>query len=175
MKLHFDIYLNNSRRNVLLCSRKDETPEHAALRMSAMLTLWRFEPVLEPPRSIPAMQNVDMQADVAAIGAMGEISCWAECGYTEVPRLSKLVKRLPPEARFVLLTDSLDSGEKTRAKLRKDLRHHERVTILSWREEQFARWNEAMRDDNFIMGEGADASLNLVFNDIPFAINLTAF
>ena len=175
MKLHFDIYLNNSRRGILVCPREEETWEHVALRVTALLTMWPCEPVLETSGDIPAMQNVNMSADAVGINSVGEISCWAECGFTETPRLSKLIKRLPQEARFVLLTPSLETGEKTRAKLRKELRNHQRITILSWQEEQFRLWTATMRDDNFIMGEGTESGLNLVFNDVPFAVNLQTF
>jgi len=175
MKLRFDLNINCHRRGLLLCPREDETWEHAAMRLCGIVFFWSYAPVAEAPMDMPAMENMALRADLVGFDSTGEITLWAECGETDAGRMSNLVKRVPSTARLALLAGSHAEGKKFRQQLDKKVRNSGRVEVLAWQEHEFLRWVAAMKEDNFIVGEADGRSLNLVFNDIPFAVDLKPF
>ena len=56
--------------------------------------------------------------------------------------------------------------------VKKEVRNSEKVDVWAWPRAEFARWNAALKESNYLFGEASGQSLNLVLNDEAFSVDL---
>ncbi len=48
------------------------------------------------------------------------------------------------------------------------------MEVWAWPRADFARWNSALKESNYIYGEASGQSLNLVLNEAAFSVDLVS-
>ncbi|HOW27418.1 MAG TPA: YaeQ family protein [Elusimicrobiota bacterium] len=174
MRIRCDIHLNGGHRRLLLVSQQEETLEHLALKLAGFILFWDSDPTVEVSLKNPALAGQEFRPDLVAFNDAGDIALWVECGNVTMHKLNKLSRRYS-QARVVVLKEQSSEAQRLRKEVAGQLTHHHRVEILGWPPGEFGRWRDALREDTHVMGEATGHSLNLVLNEIPFAVDLQIF
>ncbi|HRY28607.1 MAG TPA: YaeQ family protein [Elusimicrobiota bacterium] len=172
MKMRCDIHINNAFRKLLLVQEREETLEHMALRLSAFILFWDFDPKMAVPMDRPPLAGQEFRPDIIGLTPGGEIALWGECGNVTLHKLNKLTRRYP-SSKIVVLKSSEQAGQKLREDLRKDRTVREKqIEIWCWPAAAFASWMRAMDETVHAVGEVSGRSLNLTINEVPLAVDL---
>lgn len=174
MHLRCDLHINGGRKNLLIVPRHDETTEHSALKLACAMLFWGRELVLDATVNHPALTNCPFTPDLMALDDGGAISLWCECGNTSLNKLDKVIKKVS-RARIVVLRESHEDAQHMRKALSQETRKHERVEILAWPRDEFARWAQTVSDSNEVIGESTERSLSLVLNERMFGVDFASF
>ena len=172
MKIKAELNVNGvSRHSPLLVLKQEETPEHLALRFAALLAFFDENPVLDVHAKDPMITNVSFLPDLLVSDPVDGILIWIECGTLSTNKLVK-VARHTKHSRFVILKENPEEAVKTRETLKKHIRDHERIEILSFPEGIFPEWVEEVtrRASPYVFGEASDEGINIVLNEKPFDI-----
>ncbi len=172
MTLRCELNINGGTRRVLIVGNDEETHEHLALRLAAAVLFFDGEPV-EPGPSDPVLSDIGFVPDLMVPDGIGGIKVWIECGNVAVNKLTKVARRIK-EGRLVILKEDADGGRRLREVIKKEINKGERVEVWAWSREEFARWNTALKESNYIYGEAAGQSLNLVLNEETFSVDLVS-
>ncbi|MFA6434686.1 MAG: YaeQ family protein [Elusimicrobiales bacterium] len=171
MTLRCELNINGGDRRILLVAKEEETVEHVALRLAAAILFFDREPALEAGPSHPAVLDIGFYPDLLVTDDAGEAAVWIECGTVAVNKLTKVARRLRA-ARLVVLKESLEDGRRFREVVKKEVSKGEKIEIWAWPKEEFAKWVAALKESTHVFGEASGQSLNLVINDVPFAVQL---
>ena len=173
MSLRCELNINGASRRVLLVAKDEETPEHLALRLAAAILFFDGEPALEVGPADPLVVDIGFTPDLMVPDGAGGIAVWVECGNVAENKLTKVARRIK-EGRLVILKESVEGGRRQRVVVEHEIRNSEKVEVWAWPREEFAKWTAAIKESNYVYGEASGASLNLVLNETPFAVQLTA-
>ncbi len=149
----------------------EETREHIALRLSALLFFWRDDPKPELSPKHPALAGQEFRPDLIALNDAGEISLWVECGNISLNKLDKLTRRYP-YARIVALKPDEASARRLRRDAADQISRHELIDIWAWPKDAFKQWTDVVQEAMTVIGEADSHSLNLVANDVPIVADL---
>lgn len=172
MTLRCELNINGGARRVLVVGNEEETHEHLALRLAAAILFFDGGPV-EPGPNDHALADIGFVPDLMVPDGVGGIKVWIECGNIAVNKLTKVARRIKG-GRLVVLKEDADSGRRMREVIRKEINKGERIEVWAWKREDFARWNSALKESNFIYGEASGQSLNLVLNEAAFSVDLVS-
>jgi len=75
---------------------------------------------------------------------------------------------------LVVLKEDVHAGQRQRDVVNKEIRNSDKVDVWAWPREEFKRWNAALQESNYVYGEAAGQSLNLVLNDAAFSVDLVS-
>ncbi|MDA8130745.1 MAG: hypothetical protein M0011_04480 [Elusimicrobia bacterium] len=170
MTLRCELNVNGGTRRVIIVGSDEETHEHLALRLAAAALLFDGDPV-EPGPSDPLLEDIGFQPDLLVPDGVGGIKVWVECGNVAMNKLTKVARRIK-EGRLIVIKESQDAGLRQREMVKKEIRNPEKVEIWAWPREEFARWNSALKESNYVYGEASGLTLNLVLNEAAFSVDL---
>jgi uncharacterized protein YaeQ len=170
MTLRCELNINGGSRRVIIVGNDEETHEHLALRLAAAILFFDGEP-MEPGPNDPALADIGFVPDLMVPDGAGGIKVWVECGNVAENKLTKVARRIK-EGRVVILKERPESGLRQREVVKKEVRNGEKVDVWAWPREEFARWNTAIQESNYIYGEASGQSLNLVLNEATFSVDL---
>jgi hypothetical protein len=173
MTVRGELNINGGCRRILLVAKEEETAEHVALRLAAAVLFFDMEPALEAGPTHPAVVDTGFYPDLLALDDGGGIKVWIECGNVATNKLTKVARRLRG-GRLVVMRESPEDGHRMRALIKKEIPKGDKIEILAWPKDDFARWTCALRESSHIFGEASGRSLNLVLNEQPFAVQLIA-
>lgn len=174
MKLRCDLHVNGGMRKLLIVQGPNEPAEHMALKLSAFLLFWDYEPILDAGVKTPALANFEFLPDVLALDEGGAAKLWVECGSATMHKLSKLTRRLP-QARLVVIKESPRQARRLREDVEEQLDRPGQIEIIAWPDDAFADFASRVREKNEVYGEAGGLLLNLVLNDHPVAAELKTF
>ena len=147
-----------------MVGKEEETHEHLALRLAAAILFFDKEPALETGPSDPMLTDIGFQPDLLVPDGIGGIAVWIECGNVANNKLAKVARRIK-EGRLVILKEDVEGGRRLREVIKKEINKGERLEVWAWPRADFARWNAALKESNYIYGEASGQSLNLVLNE----------
>lgn len=172
MTLRCELNINGGSRRVLIMGNDEETHEHLALRLAAAVLFFDGEPV-EPGPKDHALADIGFVPDLMVPDGIGGIKVWIECGNVAVNKLTKVARRIK-EGRLVILKEDVESGRRLREVIKKEINKGERVEVWAWPRADFAKWGAALKESNYLYGEAAGQSLNLVVNETAFSVDLVS-
>ncbi len=174
MKFRCDLHLNGGSRKLILMPGPNETTEHLALKLSAYLLFWDFDPIVQVSAKHPALLNQEFLPDLLALDDSGQARIWIECGNVAMNKLTKLPRRFP-WSRIVVLK----ATEREAARLRRDLQDQsdrdDKIEVLGWPTGLFDDWMGALRENTEVYGESGGMTINAVVNEIPFVAELKRY
>lgn len=173
MNIRCELNINGGDRRILLVAKEEETLEHVALRLTAAILFFDLEPALEVGPTHPAVLDIGFYPDLMAVDESGEIGVWVECGNVANNKLVKVARRLR-KARLVVLKESPEDGRRFREVIKKEIPKGDKIEVWAWPKDDFARWTAAIKESTHVFGEASGRSLNLVLNEVPFAVELIA-
>ena len=173
MAIRCDFYLNGENRKVVMVPQPEETREHVALRLSAFLLFWAYDPNMELSMKHPALAGQEFRPDLIALKDSGEIAVWIECGNVSLNKLDKLTRRCP-WAKIAVIKASEFEGQRLRRDLRDEVPRQQAIDVWAWPKEAFGLWLGAVqeREKVEVVGEAEEGALNLVVNEVPLAVSL---
>ncbi len=171
MTVRCELNINGGTRRILLVAKEEETTEHVALRLAAAILFFDKEPALEAGPTHPAVVDIGFYPDLLVTDEAGAVSIWIECGTVAVNKLTKVARRLRT-ARMVVLKESPEDGHRFRAVIKKEIPKGDKIEVWAWPKDEFAKWTRAIKESSDVFGEASDRSLNLVLNEVPFAVQL---
>ncbi|HAN05028.1 MAG TPA: hypothetical protein DCW72_01990 [Elusimicrobia bacterium] len=172
MTLRCDLNINGGNRRVIIVGNDEETHEHLALRLTAAILFFDGDPV-EPGPNDPVLADIGFVPDLLVPDGTGGITTWVECGNVAENKLVKVARRIK-EGRLVVLKEDVHAGQRQRDVVNKEIRNSDKVDVWAWPREEFKRWNAALQESNYVYGEAAGQSLNLVLNDAAFSVDLVS-
>ena len=172
MTLRCELNINGGSRRVIIVGNDEETHEHLALRLTAAILFFDKEPC-EPGPNDPVLADIGFVPDLMVPDGIGGVAVWVECGNVAENKLAKVARRIK-EGRLVLLKEDEHSGRRQRGGVDKEVRNGEWVEVWAWPRAEFARWNAAIKETNYVYGEASGQSLNLVLNDTAFSVDLVS-
>ncbi len=172
MTLRCELNINGGSRRVIIVGNDEETHEHLALRLTAAVLFFDGEPV-EPGPNDPVLADIGFVPDLLVADGIGGIRVWVECGNVAENKLAKVARRIK-DGRLVILKEDHPAGLRQREVVRKEVRNSEKVDVWAWPRADFARWNSALKESNYVFGEASGQSLNLVLNDEAFSVDLSS-
>lgn len=152
----------------------NEPASHLALKLSALLLFWDYEPLLDAGIKVPILANFEFLPDLLALEPGGEAKLWVECGSVTMNKLTKLTRRMPA-ARLVVLKETPREAKRLRTELAAQFDRPEKVEILSWPEGAFKLWTSQVQEKNEVYGEAGGLSLNLVINEHVVSVEFQPF
>lgn len=170
MKLRCELHLGQDVLRLLLVPKAEEKLDHLALKLAAFVMFWKREPVVEPSSDHPALAGFDIKPDVMALNIYGQIDLWIECGSVTLHKLDKITRRFP-QTRIVVLKGTHRESERLRNDLNDEVRHAKRIEIWHWPEDRFKEWLRAMGEKTEIFGEATEKMMNLVVNEVAYAVD----
>ena len=170
MTLRCELNINGGSRRIIIVGNDEETHEHLALRLAAAVLFFDGEPV-EPGPGDPALADIGFVPDLMVPDGIGGMKVWIECGNVAVNKLTKVARRIK-DGRLVLLKEDVEGGRRLREVIKKEINKGERIEVWAWSRPDFARWTSALKESNYIYGEAAGQSLNLVLNEAAFSVDL---
>ena len=170
MTLRSELNINGGSRRVLVVGNDEETHEHLALRLAAAVLFFDGEPV-EPGPNDHALGDIGFVPDLMVPDGIGGIKVWVECGNVAVNKLTKVARRIK-DGRLVILKEDVEGGRRLREVIKKEINKGERIEVWAWNRKDFALWNKALKESNYLYGEATGHSLNLVVNETPFSVDL---
>jgi len=173
MTLRCDLNINGGSRRILVVGKEEETHEHLALRLAAAILFFDREPALEAGPSDPLLTDIGFQPDLLVPDGIGGIAVWIECGNVANNKLTKVARRIK-EGRLVVLKEDVEGGRRLREVIKKEINKGGRIEVWAWPRADFARWNEALKESNYVYGEASGQSLNLVLNEAAFNVDLVS-
>ena len=147
-----------------------ETSDHLLLKLAAFIFFHAQEPlVISSPQQHLALAGQDFAPDLMQVDDTHQVTLWIECGKTTLHKLDKVTKRfrsarilmllaLPHEARQ--MAESLEAEGNTR------------IEVWSFRQGEFSRWKSLVREQNDVIGEASETSMNFVINNEMFMTEL---
>ena len=156
-----------------MVGKEEETHEHLALRLAAAILFFDKEPALETGPSDPMLTDIGFQPDLLVPDGIGGIAVWIECGNVANNKLAKVARRIK-EGRLVILKEDVEGGRRLREVIKKEINKGERLEVWAWPRADFARWNAALKESNYIYGEASGQSLNLVLNEAALSVDLVS-
>lgn len=172
MTLRCELNVNGGSRRILLVGKEEEPHEHLALRLTAAILFFDLEPALEAGPGDPLLADIGFLPDLMAPDGTGGVAVWVECGNVANNKLIKVARRVK-QGRLVVLKEDEDEGRRQREVIKKEIRNGERIEVWAWPKAEFARWNAALQESNYVYGEASGRSLNLVLNETAFSVDLT--
>jgi uncharacterized protein YaeQ len=170
VKIRASLHLGEKTRAVQLYPILSETDDHLLLKLAACVFFYEREPlVISSPQQHPALAGQDFAPDLLTADDTNQVTFWVECAKTTRHKLDKVTKRFR-EARLLMLMAQPHEARQMAESL--DGEGNTRVEVWAFRQGEFARWKGLVREQNDLIGEADETSMNLVINESMFVTEL---
>lgn len=170
MKIRSFIHLDEKSYTLQLYPVLQETADHLVLKLAAFVFFHENEPVvISSPQQSPALAGQDFAPDLMTVDDTNQVTLWIECGKTTLHKLDKITKRFRG-ARIVMLLVHPHEASQMAESL--EAEGNKRIEVWSFKQGEFDRWKSLVQEQNDIIGEAAETSMNLVINNKMFITEL---
>jgi uncharacterized protein YaeQ len=170
MKIRSTIHLDGKTTSLPLFPVLQETDDHLMLKLASFIFFYSKEPlVITSPQQHSALIGQDFSPDVMTADDTGQVTLWIQCGKTTLHKLDKITKRFR-EARLWMLMAQPVEAKLMAASLESE--GNSRFKVWSFKYGEFARWKTLVQEQNDIIGEATETSMNLVINSQMFMTEL---
>jgi uncharacterized protein YaeQ len=170
MKIRAALHLGEKAQSLQLFSVLQETADHLVLKLAAAIFFHETEPeIISSPQQSPALAGQDFAPDLLKVDDTNQVTLWVECGKTTLHKLTKVTKRFR-EARLIMLTAHPVEAKQIAANLNEE--DLTRFKVWSFDFGEFERWRNMVQEQNDIIGEADETSMNLVVNGQIFVTTL---
>lgn len=170
MRIRATLHLGDQAIPINLYPVMQETDEHLILKLAACVFFHRENPiVISSPEQHPALAGGEYAPDFVQVDLTNQVTLWLECGKTTLNKLDKASKR-HRQARIIMLFAQPHEGRQMKETLMKE--ELDRVEVWTFAEGEFNRWKSLVQEQNDIIGESDERSMNLVINDQVFMTEL---
>lgn len=172
MKIRGSIHLGGHSRSLVLFPLPGESLDRLFLKLAACVFFFEKEPIVDSGPKHPALLGQDYTPDLLVTDEAGGVGLWIECGKTTLNKLGKISRRFH-QARILMLI-----GEPHEARqMSEGLKAEEigRVEVWGFAPGEFSRWKHLVAEQNEIIGEATETSMNLVINEQTFMTDLERF
>jgi len=140
------------------------------LKLASFVFFHAKEPVvITSPQQHAALAGQDFAPDLMSADLTSQVTLWIQCGKTTLHKLDKVTKRFR-DARIWMLMAHPHEARQMAESLDSEGIH--RIEIWSFRQGEFGRWRELVQEQNDIIGEANETSMNLVINNEMFMTEL---
>ena len=170
MKIRSSIHLDGKTYPFQLFPVLQETDDHLMLKLASFIFFHSLEPfVVTSPQQHDALIGQDFAPDLMTADLTNQVTLWIQCGKTTQHKLDKVTKRfrgariwmlMPQPTEAKQMAESLDSEGNTR------------IEVWCFKYGEFSRWKSLVQEQNDIIGEANEASMNLVINNEMFMTEL---
>jgi len=170
VKIRASIHLGQKSFSLQLFPVLQETGDHLLLKLAAGIFFHDREPVtVSSPQQQSALAGQDFAPDLIAVDLTNRVTFWVECGKTTLHKLDKVTKRFR-DARIVMLLAHPQEARQMAEALEGE--ENTRIEVWSFRQGEFDRWKALVQEQNDIIGEATETSMNLVINNEMFMTEL---
>ena len=170
VKIRSSIHLGDRSFSLPLTPILEETDEHLCLKLAAAVFFHALEPVvISSPQQHPALAGQDFAPDLLAVDLTQQVTLWVECAKTTLHKLDKATKRFRG-ARIVMLMARPHEAKQMAESLESE--GNDRIQVWAFPYGEFDRWKSLVREQNDIIGEATETSMNLVINNEMFMTEL---
>jgi hypothetical protein len=140
------------------------------LKLAACVFFYEREPlVISSPQQHPALAGQDFAPDLITADDTNQVTFWVECAKTTLHKLDKVTKRFREARLLMLMAHPLEARQMAESL---EGEGNTRIEIWSFQQGEFGRWKSLVREQNDIIGEANETSMNLVINDAMFMTEL---
>ena len=170
MKIRSTLHLGEKTRALQLHPILSETDDHLLLKLAACVFFYEREPlVISSPQQHPALAGQDFAPDLITVDDTNRVTFWVECAKTTLHKLDKVTKRFREARLLMLMAHPLEARQMAESL---EGEGNTRIEIWSFQQGEFGRWKSLVREQNDIIGEANETSMNLVINDAMFMTEL---
>lgn len=147
-----------------------ETDDHLRLKLAAQILFHEKSPqLITAPQQHPALAGQDFAPDFLLADDTNVVTLWIECGKTTSHKLDKVTKRFR-DARILMLIAELLEAQQIANTLESE--GNKRIEVWCFAPGEFSRWRKIVAEQNDIIGEATESSMNLVINGEIFVTDL---
>jgi len=140
------------------------------LKLASFIFFHLKEPlVITSPQQHDALVGQDFAPDLMTADYTNQVTLWIQCGKTTQHKLDKVTKRFRGARIWMLMAHPLEA--KQMAESLED-EGNTRIEVWCFRYGEFARWTGLVQEQNDIIGEANETSMNLVINSQMFMTEL---
>jgi hypothetical protein len=170
LKIRSAIHLDGKSGSLQLFPVLQETDDHLLLKLAAAIFFHQKEPlVIHSPQQHPALEGQDFAPDLMTVDLTNQVTLWIQCGKTTLHKLDKVTKRFRDARIWMLMAAPLDAKQMAESL---EGEGNKRIEVWCFRWGEFNRWKSLVREQNDIIGEANETSMNLVINNEMFMTEL---
>jgi len=171
MKIRSTLHLDEKSHTLQLFPVLEETDDHLMLKLAAFVFFHAQEPfIVTSPQQHPALANQDFCPDLMTADYSNQVILWIQCGKTTLHKLAKVTNRYR-DARIWMLMARPHEAKQMAETLEDE--GNTRIEVWSFMQGEFDRWKSHVKEQNDIIGEATETSMNLVINGEMFMTDLT--
>jgi len=171
MKIRSTIHLDGKTLPLQLFPVLQETDDHLILKLASFVFFHAREPfVVTSSQQHAALVGQDFFPDLMTADYSNQVTLWIQCGKTTLHKLTKITNRFR-DARIWMLMAQPNEAKQMAANLEEE--GNDRIEVWSFQYGEFDRWRKLVREQNDIIGEANETSMNLVINNEMFMTELT--
>jgi uncharacterized protein YaeQ len=170
VKIRSSIHLDEKSYTLPLSPVLQETDDHLVLKLAAFVFFHEQVPaVISSPQQSAALTGQDFAPDLMTVDDTNQVTLWIECGKTTLHKLDKVTKRFRGARIVMLLAHPHEAGQMAESL---EDEGNTRIELWSFKQGEFARWKSLVQEQNDIIGEATETSMNLVMNSEMFITEL---
>jgi hypothetical protein len=140
------------------------------LKLAAFIFFHLKEPlIISSPQQNSALAGQDFAPDLMTVDFSNQVTLWIECGKTTLHKLDKVTKRFR-EARLWMLLAYPHEAKQMAESLESE--GNKRFEVWTFKQGEYDRWKSLVQENNDIVGEATETSMNLVINSEMFMTDL---
>jgi uncharacterized protein YaeQ len=170
MKIRSTLHIDGKELPLQLFPVLQETDDHLMLKLAAFVFFHAREPfVVTSSAQHPSLEGQDFAPDLMTADDSGQVSLWIQCGKTTLHKLGKVTNRFR-EARIWMLMPQPNEAKQMAESLENE--GNKRIEVWTFQYGEFERWRSVIREQNDIIGEATETSMNLVVNEAMYMTEL---
>jgi uncharacterized protein YaeQ len=171
MKIRASLHLDGKTTPLQLYPVLQETDDHLILKLAACIFFHAKEPiVITSPQQHSALMDQDYAPDLLTADYTNQVTLWVECGKTTIHKLTKITNRFREARIWMLIAQPLEAKQMAQAL---DDAKNKRIEVWSFQMGEFNRWKALVQEQNDVIGEANETSMNLVINNEMFMTELS--
>jgi hypothetical protein len=170
VKIRSTIHLDGKAYSLQLFPVLQETDDHLILKLASFIFFHLREPiVITSPQQHSALVGQDFAPDLMTANDTNQVTLWIQCGKTTLHKLDKVTKRFR-DARIWMLMAQPNEAKQMAESLEGE--GNTRIEVWTFKYGEFTRWRSLVQEQNDIIGEATEMSMNLVINNEMFMTDL---
>jgi uncharacterized protein YaeQ len=171
MKIRSSIHLDGKTVPLQLFPVLEETDDHLKLKLAAFVFFHAQEPqVITSPQQHSALTGQDFSPDLMTADYTNQVTLWIQCGKTTLHKLGKVTNRFREARIWMLMAHPLEAKQMAE---NLEQEENDRIEVWSFQLGEFDRWRKLVQEQNDIIGEANEISMNLVINIEMFMTELS--
>jgi len=147
-----------------------ETDDHLTLKLASFIFFHVKEPlVVTSPQQHSALVGQDFAPDLMTADLTNQVTLWIQCGKTTLHKLDKVTKRFRDARIWMLMAQPNEAKEMAKSL---ESEGNTRIEVWCFTYGEFQRWRSLVQEQNDIIGEATETSMNLVINSEMFMTEL---